>query len=112
MFARVVEYIPKMQRKDDLIKMVRQEVLPILKKQPGFLELLPLIPENENDKFLTVGLWADKEQAEKFMKSEAFMKIEQKLKVFLDTPTSYTIKNFHVETSVCEHLVEALTAAA
>ena len=112
MFARVVEYIPKMQKKDELIKTVRQEVLPILKKQPGFLELLPLIPENENDRYISVALWADKEHVEKFVKSDAYMKIEQKLKMFLDTPTSYTIKTFHVETSVCEHLVETLMAAA
>jgi len=112
MFAHAVEYIPKVQKKDELMKTVRQEVLPILRKQPGFLELLPLIPENENDRYLSVALWTDIGQAEKFVKSDAFTKIEQKLKVFLDTPTSYTIKNFHVETSVCEHLVDTLTAAA
>jgi len=32
MFARVIEFTPKMEKKDELIKTVRQEVLPILKK--------------------------------------------------------------------------------
>jgi len=112
MFARVVEFIPKVQKKDELIKTVRQEVLPILKKQPGFLEVLPLFPVNENDRYIHVSLWTDKEQAEKFARSDAFTKIDQKMKMFLDTPTSYTIRTFHVEASVCEHLVETLMAAA
>ncbi len=37
MFARIVEFLPKMEKKDELIKVVRNEVLPILKKQTGFL---------------------------------------------------------------------------
>ena len=44
MFARILEFIPKVEKKEELFKVVRNEVLPILKKQPGFLEILPFVP--------------------------------------------------------------------
>ncbi|PYX60867.1 MAG: hypothetical protein DMG73_05390 [Acidobacteria bacterium] len=47
MFARIVEFIPDFEKKEELIKTLRNQVLPILKKQSGFLEILPLFPENE-----------------------------------------------------------------
>jgi hypothetical protein len=37
LIARIVEFIPKVEKKEELIKAVRNEVLPILKKQRGFL---------------------------------------------------------------------------
>ena len=44
MFARILEFTPKAEKREDLIWTIRQEVLPIMKKQPGFLELLPFVP--------------------------------------------------------------------
>jgi quinol monooxygenase YgiN len=112
MFARVIEFTPKLEKKDELFKVVGQQVLPILRKQPGFLEYLPLIPENTNEKFITIGLWAEKTDAERFIKNEAFAQVEQTLKPFLTTPTACTVREYNVETTVCQHLVDTLTAAA
>lgn len=44
MFARIVEFVPKLEKKAEFVKVLRQEVLPILKKQQGFLEILPFDP--------------------------------------------------------------------
>ena len=109
MFARILEVTPKLEMKDELIKMVRQEILPILKKQPGFLELLPFVPEIANEKVVAITLWAEKYEAEKYVR-EVFPKVEQILKPFIASPVA--IKTYTVETTLCEHLVEALTAVA
>lgn len=111
MFAHLIEFTPKLEKKDELFKVIRQEVLPILRKQPGFLEAMPLIPETLNVKFITIGLWASKIDAERFMRNEAFAKVQQILIPFLVTPTSYAILDYAVETAICEHLVDALVAA-
>ena len=50
MFARILEFVPLMEKKDEFIRVVKKEVLPILKKQEGFLEILPLVPENKTEK--------------------------------------------------------------
>lgn len=109
MFARILEFTPKMEKKDELIKTVRQEILPILKKQPGFLELLPFDPEVVEEKAIAITLWTEKYEAEKYVK-EVFPKVEQILKPFLATPV--TVRMYTVETTLCKHFVEALTAAA
>jgi len=56
MFARIVEFIPDFEKKEELIKTLRNQVLPILKKQSGFLEILPLFPENEAGKVVSISL--------------------------------------------------------
>jgi quinol monooxygenase YgiN len=54
MFARIVEFIPKLEKKEEFVKVVRNEVLPILKKQPGFLEFLPFVPETKFTRYCLV----------------------------------------------------------
>ena len=63
MFARIVEFIPKLEKKEEFVKVIRNEVLPILKKQTGFMELLPFFPEIKNEKVIAVTLWTEKANA-------------------------------------------------
>jgi quinol monooxygenase YgiN len=107
MFARIVEFIPKLEQKEEFVKVVRNEVLPILKKQTGFLEILPFFPETKTEKMITITLWAEKRDAERYER-EMYPKVEGILKPYLTTPV--TFKHYNVETSVCQHFVEALTA--
>jgi heme-degrading monooxygenase HmoA len=107
MFARIVEFVPKLEKKEEFIKTVRNEVLPILKNQPGFLEILPFVPEAKIEKMITVTLWTEKLDAERYER-ETYPKIEKILRPYLTTPG--TFKHYNVETSLCEHFVEALAA--
>jgi hypothetical protein len=40
-FARIGEFIPKLEQKDEFVKVVRNEVLPILKKQQDLWRSCP-----------------------------------------------------------------------
>jgi hypothetical protein len=107
MFARIVEFVPKYEKKEELLTILKDEVLPILKKQIGFLEILPLFPEFKNEKVITVTLWMEKKDAERYEK-EAFPRIEQMLQPYVNTPITW--KLHQVETKLCEHFVNALAA--
>ena len=107
MFARIVEFIPKLEKKEELVKVIRTEVLPILKKQTGFLEVLPFFPETKNEKVIAITLWMEKKNAERYER-EVFPKVEEILKPYLTTPITY--KLYNVETTLCEHFVQALAA--
>ncbi len=107
MFARIVEFIPRAEKKQELVKVIRNEVLPILKKQSGFMELLPFFPEIKNEKVIAVTLWTEKVNAERYGR-EVFPKVEEILKPYLTAPITY--KLYNVETTLCEHFVQALTA--
>ena len=109
MFAHILEITPKMEKKDELIKTVRQEILPFLRKQPGFLEILPLMPDGVTEHMLSVMLWTEKRDEERYIR-DAFPKVQQILKPFHTGPV--VVRTFTVETSLCKHWVESLTAAA
>src|ERR1700675_888305 len=107
MFARIAEFIPRLEQKEQFVKVLRNDVLPILKKQTGFLEILPFFPETKTEKTITITLWAEKRDAERYER-EMYPKVEGILNPYLTTPV--TFKHYNVETSVCQHFVEALTA--
>lgn len=85
MFARIVELTPKPEMKDEILNVVRMEVLPILKKQQGFIEFLPFVPETKAQKWITITLWVERRDAERWER-EGFPKVEGILKFFLAAP--------------------------
>jgi len=107
MFARIVEFVPRAEKKDEFINVMKKEVLPILKKQVGFLDILPLFPEMKNEKAVHVTLWMEKRDAERYEK-EVFPRVEDILRPFLNTPITWRL--YQVETTLCEHFVNALAA--
>jgi len=107
MFARIVEFLPKFEMKDEFLKIVRNEVLPVLKNQPGFLEILPFVPETRTEKMYTITLWAEKRDAERYER-DAYAKVEKIVKPYLNGPI--TFKYYTLETTVCHNFVNALTA--
>jgi len=110
MFARIVESIPKMEmleRKDEIVRILKNEVLPIMRKQRGFLEFLPLTPEIKNEKFIGITLWAEKKDADRYER-EGFEMVLQILRPYLAAPV--IVRNYTVETTLCEHFEKVLAA--
>src|SRR3954469_3882441 len=109
MFARIVEITPKLEKKEELMQTIRREILPILKKKPGFLELLPFFPEIAQARIVAISLWSGTRDAEQYVERE-FPRVEEILKPFLELPLA--VKTYKVETTFCKHFVEALTVTA
>ena len=107
MFARILEFTPQMEKKDEFVKVVKNQILPILKKQSGFLDILPLIPETRNEKVIAISLWTEKKDLEKYERN-VYPEVLQILKPFLLTPID--VKPYLVETTLCEHFMNALVA--
>ena len=107
MFARILEFVPKPEKKEELIQVVKNEVLPILKKQPGFLEILPFNPEARTEKWITITVWAEKRDAERYER-EVYPKVSEMVRPYL--VGAVTFKHYTLETSVCPNFAEAVTA--
>jgi hypothetical protein len=107
MFARILEFVPKMEKKEEFVTILKNEVVPILKKQTGFLEILPFFPETKMDKMINMSLWTERKYAERYEK-EKFSKVEARLKPYLNTPI--TVRLYTLETTVCEHFEKVLVA--
>ncbi|MGA1986985.1 MAG: antibiotic biosynthesis monooxygenase [Candidatus Sulfotelmatobacter sp.] len=108
MFARILDFEVKPEKKEEFVKAVKNEVVPILKKQAGFLEILPFFPEKmKSEKVITITLWTTKSDAERYER-DFYPKALEILKPFLTT--SVKVNYYKLETTVCEHFVGALTA--
>ena len=107
MFARILEFVPKMEKKEEFVRVIKNEVLPILKKQAGFLEILPFFPENTIEKARIVSLWTEKKHFEQYQK-EWYPKVDAIVKPYLVTPTSS--QYYTLETTLCEHFEKAVAA--
>ena len=108
MFARILQFEMKLEKKVEFTKVFKNEILPILKKQAGFLEVLPLFPEMLDDrKMVNISFWTTRLDAERYEK-EWYPKIYDILKPYLTSPV--TVKYYTVDTTLCEHFEKALVA--
>jgi len=108
MFARILEFELKAEKKAEFVKAIKNEVLPNLRKQVGFLEMLPFFPEQTDEKRVyNVSFWSTKADAERYQK-ELFPKIYETLKPYLNSPI--VVKHYMLETTLCEHFVQSLAA--
>ncbi|PYX21142.1 MAG: hypothetical protein DMG87_09555 [Acidobacteria bacterium] len=57
MFTRIVECHVKPEKKDEFNNKLRSEVLPILQKQPGFVDLIALASENDPERMVALSFW-------------------------------------------------------
>ena len=102
MYARILEFVPLMEKKDEFIRVVKKEVLPILKKQEGFLPRnpSPLCPRSGPKKYWR-SLSGPTRRTSKRNEQEWSPRVEQILKPYLANPP--VRKLYTLETTLCEH---------
>jgi heme-degrading monooxygenase HmoA len=95
MFTRFVECHVKPDKKDDFNNKLRNDVLAILQKQPGFVDLIGLVSESDPDRVVSVSFWNSKQDAERYHR-EQFSRIAEMLKPVLKREPS--VDTFNVDT--------------
>lgn len=107
MFTRLVECNVKPGSIEKLTQAIRNDIAPILKKQPGFVDLTVLVSDTDPNHCSSLSFWKTKEDAEKYNR-EQFPNIVKTIQPHLvTTPTVHT---FNVDTSVT-HKIAAGKAA-
>jgi hypothetical protein len=107
MFARTLELTVKAEKKPELIKKAKLEILPVLYKQIGFVQIFALENEVELNKAFIVTLWYTKMDAERYER-EVFPKIKQILDPFMAVPP--VVKFYGVEETISERLISTVAA--
>jgi heme-degrading monooxygenase HmoA len=95
MFTRFVECHVKPDKKDDFNNKLRNDVLAILQKQPGFVDLIGLVSESDPDRVVSVSFWNSKQDAERYHR-EQFSRIAEMLKPVLKREPE--VDTFNVDT--------------
>jgi quinol monooxygenase YgiN len=106
MYTRVVELTTKPEKARELCAAIDDKVLPILRKQAGFVDETVLASDSESNRVLALS-WTSKEDAERYHR-EQYSKINEMLAHLLDTAP--VIRTFDVHTSTT-HRVAAGKAA-
>jgi quinol monooxygenase YgiN len=107
MFTRIVEIIAKTGKSHELAKAIQEKVLPILKKQPGFVGESVLLSDTEPDRILVLGFWNKREDADRYHNKE-FASIREMVQPLLEVEP--VIRTFNVH-STTAHKIAASTAA-
>jgi len=107
MFTRVVEITCKSGKAKELSSTINEKVLPILKKQPGFVDEAVLVSDTESTRILGLSFWNSKDDAERYHR-EQYPKIQEMLEPLLETEP--VVRTFDVHTSTTHRIAPGKAA--
>ena len=99
MFTRIVELTTKPGRNRQLADAIDEKVVPILKKQKGFVDEAVFVSDKETNRVLALGFWKTKEDAEQYHRAEYqkvhdtirhLLEAEPVIRTLMYTPRPYT----------------------
>ncbi len=103
MFARVIEIKTKPGKATELCHAIHDQVLSVLKSQPGFVDEIVLISETEQDKVLAVSLWKTREDEERYA-HEHFQQVHQIIEHQI--PVAPKVHRFLVDSSTAHQIAK------
>jgi quinol monooxygenase YgiN len=107
MFTRTVEVSPKSGKARELVNTINDKVLPILKKQAGFVDETILISDAEPNQILALSFWNSKEDAERYQR-EQYPAVNELVRHLLEAEP--VVRTFNVDSSTA-HKIAASKAA-
>ena len=107
MFTRVVEVTSKTGKARDLTRTVNEKILSILKNQPGFLDEITLVSDEDPNRVLAISFWKSKEHADAYQR-EQFNRVKDVISNLIEgTPQ---VRTFEVETSTVHKIASGRAA--
>ena len=107
MFTRTVDVTPKSGKARELASTINDKVLPILKKQAGFVDETVLVSDTEPSRVLALSFWNSRKDAERYHR-EQYPAIHEMVRHLLEAEP--VIRTFNVDSSTT-HRIAAKKAA-
>jgi heme-degrading monooxygenase HmoA len=102
MFARTLELTVKAGKKAELLARTKTEIMPILDRQKGFVNIFVFENEVEMTRVLVTTFWQTKLDQERYER-DAFPMIQHIIEPFLKAPA--TVKLYRVEETIFRKLI-------
>jgi heme-degrading monooxygenase HmoA len=99
MFTRIVELTAKPGKNRQLADAINDKVLPILKKQKGFVDETVLVSDKEDNRVLAQGFWNTQEDAEQYHRAE-YQKVHEAIRHLLESDPVIRTFNVHSSTNL------------
>ncbi len=107
MFTRIVELTTKPGKNEQLSATINERVLPILKKQKGFVDEMVFVSDKEDNRVVGLSFWNTREDAEQYHRTE-YPKVHDAIRSFLDAEPM--IRTFEVHTSTTHKIATGRAA--
>ena len=107
MFTRVVELTTKSGKSKELANTIDEKIVPILKRQRGFVDETVLVSDGDPNRILSISFWNSKEDADRYHQQH-YDTITNMLKPVLES--SPTLETFTVNASTA-HRIAVFKAA-
>jgi len=107
MYTRVVELTSKSGKARELCNAIDDQVLPILKRQAGFVDETVIVSDTEPNRVLALSFWNTREDAQRYER-EQFDTVQKTVQHLLETAP--VVQTFDVHTSTA-HRIAADRAA-
>ena len=107
MFTRIVELASKSGKARELCNTIDDKVLPILKRQSGFVNVTVIVSDTNPNRVLALSFWNTREDARRYER-EQFDAVQKTAQHLLETAPE--VSTFDVHTSTA-HKVAAEKAA-
>lgn len=107
MFTRVVEVTAKPGKARELSRTINDKILSILKSQPGFVDELVLISEDNPDQIFALSFWKTRENAENYQR-EHFSEVTKLIQPFSEGQPR--VRPFNVEQSTSHNIASGKAA--
>ena len=107
MFTRVVESVSKSGKARELSSAINEKIVPILKKQAGFVHEIVLVSDADSNRVLALSFWKTREDAERYQR-EQYESVRETLQPLLEAEP--VVRTFDVHTST-GHKITAGKAA-
>ena len=96
MFTRIVEITAKQGKTKEVAQTIQEKVLPILEKQPGFVDEIVLVSTADTNRILGMSFWQTPEDAE-LHRLDRYPVVEELLRPLVETTPK--VNTFEVDTS-------------
>jgi heme-degrading monooxygenase HmoA len=103
MFTRVVEITSKSGKARELCNTIDEKVLPILKRQAGFVDETVIVSDTEPNRILALSFWNTREDAQRYER-EQFDMVQKTVEHLLETAP--VVRTFNVHTSTAHKVAE------
>ena len=107
MYSRIVECRVRPDKRDEFSRKLRDQVMPILQKQPGFVDTIGLIHETDTGRVLAISFWQRKEDADRYAQQH-FKEVLEIIRPIIDGDPR--VETFQVETSASSKLLSTQAA--
>ena len=107
MFTRVVELTSKPRKSRELSSLINDTIVPILKRQAGFVDEIVLVSDADSNRVLALSFWKTREAAERYQR-EQYNSVRDTLQSLLEAEP--VVRTFEVHTST-GHKITAGKAA-